>query len=296
MSKPLKVKFLNRLQVLRTLRSNWMAWYALWFLIGYMMIMVLSICFFDLNPYDQQTMDFFRPPHFSFSFSQGFSKFILGTDDLGRDVYARLIYGAKNTFLYAFIAAVISSYLGSLIGFISALYPSKLMYVVRILISSLRSYTPVIIAFAIITILGPSLKNATVAITVSLIPRFASICYDITNDELKKEYIKAVQLDGASTLRMFQLSLYPNIRDVLIIQFTKHFSMAILDLAALGFLGLCASNAEPELGTMIAENMDMLYSGNYWIIIFPGMAIVTFVIAINVLSDGIRNVLHKENL
>ncbi len=290
-----KLNKFRGLDFFRILRRDWMAWYALWFLILYLMVIIISINFFNLNPYDQQTMDFFRPPHLSFSFSKGFSKFIMGTDDLGRDVYARLVYGARNTFLYALYAAVISSLAGAFIGFLSAISKSKILHTVRILISSVRSYTPIIIAFAIITILGPSLKNATVAITVSLIPRFTAICYEITSEELRKEYIKAVMLDGAGTFTMFRLSLFPNIRDVLIIQFTKHFSMAILDLAALGFLGLSAVNPEPELGTMIAENMDMLYSGNYWIIAFPGIAIITFVIAINILSDGIRNALHKDN-
>ena len=291
-----KLNIFRSVAFFRVLRSNWMAWYALWFLTAYLLLLAVSIACFNLNPYDQQTMDFFRPPRISFSFSKGFSKFLLGTDDLGRDVFARLVYGSKNTFLYALIAAVASSAAGAVIGFTSALYSSRLMQFTRILVSSIRSYTPIIIAFAIITILGPSLKNATVAITVSLIPRFAAICHEITAAEMKKEYIKAVMLDGAATFTMFRLSLFPNIRDVLIIQFTKHFSMASLDLAALGFLGLSAVDPEPELGSMIAENMDMLYTGNYWIIALPGMAIITFVIAINVLSDGIRNALHKENL
>ncbi len=281
---------------IQVLHSNWMAWYAMWFLVAYFLLVAGSMVFIDLNPYDQQTMDFFRPPRISFSFSQGLSKFILGTDDLGRDVYARLIYGARNTFLYALAAAVISSLAGGLVGFLSALYSSRLLNIIRILVSSVRSYTPVILAFAIITVLGPSLKNAAVAIAVSLIPRFTLICHEITTSEMKKEYIRAVMLDGAGTLAMFRLSLFPNIRDVLIIQFTKHFSMAILDLTALGFLGLSAEAQEPELGSMIAENMDMLYTGNYWIIAIPGVAIISFVIAINILSDGIRNALHRENL
>ena len=291
-----KLNIFRSLDFFRILRRNWMAWYAMWFLVLYLLVIVISIYCFNLNPYDQQTMDFFRPPHLSFSFSKGFSKFILGTDDLGRDVYARLVYGSRNTILYAMCAAVLSSAAGMIIGFTSALSKNRLMQFIRIMVSSVRSYTPIIIAFAIITILGPSMKNATVAITISLIPRFCSICYEITSEEMRKEYIKAVLLDGAGTLSMFRLSLFPNIRDVLIIQFTKHFSMAILDLAALGFLGLSAVNPEPELGTMIAENMDMLYTGNYWIIAFPGVAIITFVIAINILSDGIRNALHKENM
>ncbi len=279
----------------RILKTNWLAWYALWFLIIYISIIAVSVYVLNLNPYAQQTLEFFKKPHISFSFSQGLSPFILGTDDLGRDVYARLVYACHNTFACALIAAVISFITGGLIGFSSALFPCRFISIVKTLIASTSSYTPLILAFAFITVLGPSLKNATAAITISLIPRFTAIAYEIISDELKKDYIRAVRLDGASLFQLFKLSLLPNIRELMVVQFTKHFSMAILDIASLGFLGLCVVDPEPELGNMISENMDLLYTGNYWIIILPGFAIISFVIAINILSDGIRTALHKED-
>lgn len=285
----------SKIGFFRILRKNWMAWYALWFLVLYIAVIVVSIYVLNFNPYDQQTLDFFRKPRISISFTNGISPFILGTDDLGRDFFARLIYACRNTFSCAFIAAVISFTIGGLIGFAAAFFPCRILHILRILVASTSSYTPLILAFAFITVLGPSLKNATAAIAVSLIPRFAAIAYEIFSDELKKDYITAVKLDGASLWQLFRLSLLPNIRELMVVQFTKHFSMAILDISALGFLGLCVVDPEPELGNMISENMDLLYTGNYWIIIFPGFAIIAFVIAINVLSDGIRTVLHREN-
>ena len=254
-SKYLKVKWW------RIFKNSWLPWYAFILLVVTVTLITVSICCFNLNPYDQQSGEFFKKPNFTFSFRDGIGELILGTDDLGRDVYARLMYGCKNTFL----------------------------------IRTLHSYTPIILVFAIVTVLGPSIKNTMWAITVSLVPRFTNICFNLITEETRKEYITAVTLDGAGPLTLFKMSVYPNIRDVLISQYTKGLTMAILDVTSLGFLGLCVKDPEPELGTMIAENMDLVYTGNYWLIALPGLMIVLFVILINIIGDGIRTAMHKES-
>lgn len=276
-------------------KRTWLPWYAFILLMIIIAIIAISIIFGNFNPYDQQSNEFFKSPNISFSFSEGLGKLILGTDDLGRDVYARLMYGSKNTFLCAFGAATISSCIGLLIGMICSIYNNIFTLGIRAFIRTLNSYTPIIFVFAIVSVLGPSIKNTLWAITISLIPRFTNICYNLIKDELNKEYIKAVTLDGARPFSLFKYSIYPNIIDSIISQYTKSLSMAILDVTALGFLGLCVQDPEPELGNMIAENMDLVYTGNYWLIALPGCMIVLFVIMINIVGDGIRNAMHKES-
>lgn len=274
-------------------RSNWLAWYAFWFLLLYISLIAISILFFDLNPYDQQSSEFFRAPKLTFSFKEGLGSLILGTDDLGRDVYARIIYGAKNTLLFSFGAAILSSLFGYIVGFIVSLYNNTFTRIVYSMIKAMSAYTPIILAFAVVAVLGPSLKNTMCAIAISLFPRYTSITYDLIYSEIQKEYIKAVLLDGVKPLKMLRLSIFPNIRESLIGQFAKNFQMAILDVTALGFLGLCVIDPEPELGTMIAENMDLVFTGNYWLIALPGLAIASFIVALNILGDGIRDAFHK---
>ena len=138
-------------------------------------LIAVSILFFDLNPYDQQSSEFFKKPNITFSFRDGIGKLILGTDDLGRDVYARLMYGCKNTFLCSFGAATISYIIGMLLGFITSVYSNPVTGSVRYFIRTMNSYTPMIFVFAIVTVLGPSIKNTLWAITVSLVPRFTNI-------------------------------------------------------------------------------------------------------------------------
>lgn len=279
----------------RIFRNSWLPWYAFVTLVTLVILIAVSILFFDLNPYDQQSSEFFKKPNITFSFRDGIGKLILGTDDLGRDVYARLMYGCKNTFLCSFGAATISYIIGMLLGFITSVYSNPVTGSVRYFIRTMNSYTPMIFVFAIVTVLGPSIKNTLWAITVSLVPRFTNTCYNLVDGEKKKEYVKAVTLDGASPFFIFKFSIFPNIRDTLISQYTKGLTMAILDVTSLGFLGLCVKDPEPELGCMIAENMDLVYTGNYWLIALPGLMIVLFVIMINIIGDGIRTSMHKES-
>ena len=133
----------------RIFRNSWLPWYAFVTLVTLVILIAVSILFFDLNPYDQQSSEFFKKPNITFSFRDGIGKLILGTDDLGRDVYARLMYGCKNTFLCSFGAATISYIIGMLLGFITSVYSNPVTGSVRYFIRTMNSYTPMIFVFAI---------------------------------------------------------------------------------------------------------------------------------------------------
>ncbi|MRX28485.1 ABC transporter permease subunit [Kangiella sp. HZ709] len=256
-------------------------------------IILLAIIGPWIAPYDpaqQFSNKSFQPPVWNIGGS--FSHF-LGTDDLGRDLFSRLLHGARlSLFLSAFIVFV-SAIVGVLIGAFTAFLPPILRSVVMRVMDLMLSLPSLILAITVVAIIGPGITNAAYAVILVLIPQFVKITQSGISQELNKEYSMAAKLDGASQNRLLFKHLGPNIVPAIIVQITFSFSTALLDIAALGFLGLGAQPPIAEWGTMLAESRSYIQYAP-WTMALPGLAIFLTILSINLLGDGLRDALDPQ--
>lgn len=216
--------------------------------------------------------------------------FLLGTDELGRDLLSRLIHGTSLTFGLSFVVVIISVIVGGLIGSLSALSRGIKSSFLNHFLDVVLSIPSLLLAIIIVAILGPGLNNTLWAIVMVLIPQFVHVTRNAVTEEFAKDYVLASRLDGASSLRILRYSVFPNILERIIQQATLAQSAAILDIAALGFLGLGAPIPLPEWGAMLSNGIDLFYIAP-WTVYFPGLAILFAVVATNLVGEGMRHAL-----
>ena len=228
--------------------------------------------------------------------SKGNISYLLGTDDLGRDMLSRLMHGTTLTFGLSFIVVIVASVIGMVIGSLSALTRGIKSSFLNHFLDVILSIPSLLLAIIIVAILGPGLTNTLWAIVMVLIPQFIHITRTAVKEELRKDYVLASRLDGANSIRLLYYSILPNIVEKIVSQATLAQSAAILDIAALGFLGLGAPIPLPEWGAMVSSGVDLFYIAP-WTVYFPGLAILIAVISTNLLGEGIRHAikLRKES-
>lgn len=232
----------------------------------------------------------FMPPAWD---TNGDISFILGTDGLGRDMLSRLMHGASLTFGLSILVVIIALGFGVLIGSMSALSKGIKSSVLNHFLDAILSIPSLLLAIIIVAILGPGFENTFWAIVLVLIPQFVHITRNAITEEFNKDYVLACRLDGASSLRILRYSVFPNITDKIIIQATLAQSVAILDIAALGFLGLGAPIPLPEWGAMLSNGLDSFYIAP-WTIYLPGSAILFSVVVTNIVGEGVRHALKQR--
>lgn len=225
--------------------------------------------------------------------SAGDISYLLGTDSLGRDMLSRLIHGASLSFGLSFIIVIISLIIGTIIGAFSAMTHGVKSSILNHFLDAVLSIPSLLLAIIIIAILGTGLNNTIGAIALVLIPQFVHVVRNAIKEEFEKEYVLASRLDGASSFQILYYSVFPNIIDKLIIQATLAQSAAILDIAALGFLGLGAPDPLPEWGAMLSSGLDLFYIAP-WTVYLPGLAILFSVVAINLVGEGIRHAIKTS--
>lgn len=276
----------------RTFRSRPLFLAGLLGLVCYIIIIAAGTLFMGLDPYRQNISEYFIPPSLSFSFETGFNRFIMGTDDLGRDIFARVVFGARNTLLAAGIAAAAAAAAGIAAGFAAAISGNPLLNLLRRTMLFLAATPSVLIAVLMTAIVEPSLRHASEAVALSLLPGFISSSYRTAVDELRKKYVIALRSDGAGKMYITYI-LFRNTAYIFAGMTARAFSTAVIDIASICFLGLGAHHATPELGLMISEGMAFIYCGNYWCIIFPGIAIVSAVLIINIVGSALKTAIRK---
>ena len=255
---------------------------------GYIFLIILAMFAPLLAPYSavDSNLDFLLlPPSWD---KQGNVSYLLGTDSLGRDMLSRLINGASFTFGLSFIVVVISLGVGVLFGSLSALSHGVRSSIFNHFLDVILSIPTLLLAIIIVAILGPGLNNTLWAIVMTLIPQFIHITHNAVKEEFTKDYVLASRLDGANSLRILQYSVFPNIVEKIISQATLAQSAAILDIAALGFLGLGAQSPLSEWGTMLFSDLDLFYIAP-WTVYLPGLAILFAVLATNLVGEGLRH-------
>jgi len=239
------------------------------------------------SPIDGQLDMVLLPPAWH---EDGNISYLLGTDELGRDMLSRLMYGTSLTFGLSFIVVIISLVIGVIIGSLSALTTGIKSSFLNHFLDVILSIPSLLLAIIIVAILGPGISNTVWAVVIVLIPQFVHITRYAVKEESRKDYVLASRLDGASPFRLLYYSIFPNIVDRIMSQATLAQSAAILDIATLGFLGLGAQIPLPEWGATLANGLDLFYIAP-WTVYFPGLAILFAVIVTNLVGEGIRHAL-----
>ncbi|MBK5142376.1 peptide ABC transporter permease SapC [Budviciaceae bacterium BWR-B9] len=255
-------------------------------LYGFVMLIVLCLFGELIAPYqlDQQFLGYqLLPPSWS---RHGDVSFFLGTDDLGRDLLSRLLNGAAPTFGSALLVTLAAAFCGTLLGLFAGVSHGLRSAALNHMLDTLLAIPSLLLAIIVVAFLGPRLEHAMFAIWLALLPRMVHTIYRTVHDELEKEYVIAARLDGASTAYILWNGLLPNIAPVLVTEFTRSLSMAIMDIAALGFLNLGAQMPSPEWGAMLGDSLELLYVAP-WSVMLPGAAIMISVLLVNLLGDGL---------
>jgi dipeptide transport system permease protein len=223
----------------------------------------------------------------------GQGQFLLGTDELGRDLLSRLIHGARLSLLIGLASVVFSLLPGVLLGLLAGFSPTLLGPFIMRLMDIMLALPSLLLAVAIVAILGPGLINTILAIAIVSLPAYVRLTRAAVLNELNRDYVTAARLTGAGPLRLMFISVLPNCMAPLIVQASLSFSSAILDAAALGFLGLGVQPPTPEWGTMLASARDYIERA-WWVVSLPGLAILLTVLAINLMGDGLRDALDPK--
>lgn len=219
--------------------------------------------------------------------------FILGTDPVGRDLLSRLIYGTRESLFVGVIVVSISLTVGVSLGLVAGFFPGFVGTSILRLMDMILAFPSLLMALVLVAILGPSLTNAMIAIAIVLQPHFVRLTRAAVMSELSKDYVTASRVNGAGIFRLMYITVLPNCMAPLIVQATLSFSTAILDAAALGFLGMGAQPPIPEWGTMLSEARDFILRA-WWVVTFPGLAILISVLAFNLMGDGLRDALDPK--
>lgn len=214
--------------------------------------------------------------------------FPLGTDPLGRDMLSRLIMGSRYSFFVGIVVVTVAVSGGVLVGLISGFAPKWIDTLIMRVMDIILAFPSLLLALVLVAILGPSLTNAMLAIAIVLQPHYVRLTRAAVLAELPKDYVTAARVAGAGRLRLMFKTVLPNCLAPIIVQAALSFSTAILDAAALGFLGMGAQPPTPEWGTMLAEAREFILRA-WWVVTFPGIAILVTVLAINLMGDGLRD-------
>ncbi|MFT0891818.1 ABC transporter permease subunit [Pseudochelatococcus sp. G4_1912] len=223
----------------------------------------------------------------------GSMKFLLGTDAVGRDMLSRLIYGSQFSLFVGIVVVSVALVIGVTTGLIAGFFGGYVDTFIMRVMDIILSFPSLVLALVLVAILGPGLTNAMIAIALVLQPHFARLTRAAVIAEKNREYVTAARLAGAGRLRLMFKTILPNCLAPLIVQATLSFSNAILDAAALGFLGMGAQPPTPEWGTMLAEAREFILRA-WWVVTFPGLAILITVLAINLVGDGLRDALDPK--
>lgn len=242
------------------------------------------------SPIEQYRDHLLTPPAW---LDGGSTAFLLGTDELGRDILSRLIYGARLSLFIGLCSVLLAMLPGVVLGLLAAFFPKVLGGVIMRVMDIMMALPSLLLAVAIMAILGPGLMNAMIAIATVSLPAYVRLTRASAMTELNRDYVTASRVSGAGLFRLMFNTVLPNCMAPLIVHATMSFSSAILEIAALGFLGLGVQPPTPEWGTMLASARDYIERA-WWVVSLPGLTILLSVLAINLMGDGLRDALDPK--
>ncbi|HHY92675.1 MAG TPA: ABC transporter permease [Firmicutes bacterium] len=240
-----------------------------------------------IAPYDATTPDFGK------ILAKPGGSHLLGTDELGRDIFSRILYGSRISLLVGLVAVGLAAIVGVPLGLTSGYYGGTFDNLVMRAMDVLMAFPSILLAIVIVSILGPNLQNAVIAVGVFTVPAFARLARGEVLGIKNQEYIEAARAMGASDAWIITWHILPNIISPLIVWSTLNVSSAILTAAGLGFLGLGAQPPSPEWGAMLAKGREYLLVAPH-LSTYPGLAILILALGLNLLGDGLRDVLDPK--
>ncbi|MDE3001080.1 MAG: ABC transporter permease [Gemmatimonadota bacterium] len=253
-------------------------------LLGFLLLAVAAPIAAPHDPFAQNLYERLQPPSLAYPF---------GTDDFGRDVLSRVIHGARISLRVGVSAVLIALVLGVPIGLVSGYWGGALDQVLMRAMDLMLAFPSILLAIAIVAILGPGLENAMLAVGIVAVPQYARLVRASALSVRGQDYVQAVRALGAGDFRILSFSVLPNCLTPLIVQSTLGLATAILDAAGLSFLGLGAQPPAPEWGAMLTGGRELVLRAP-WVLTFPGVAIFLTVLAFNLLGDGLRDALDPR--
>ena len=279
----------RRQDFLRTFFSNRLAVFGTAIMSVFILMAIFAPLIAPYDPLQQNLLDKFAPPS---------REHLLGQDELGRDILSRIIYGARISLTAGLASVAIATGVGTIIGVVSGYigrWPDSLL---MRLMDVLLAFPSILLAIVIVSVLGPSLTNAMLAIGIVFIPQIARVVRSAVISVRERDYIEAERALGAGNARIVFSGILPNSMAPLIVQSTLTLATAILDVAALSFLGLGARAPTPEWGAMLTDafrsGFGVFVEGQH-AIIFPGVAIALCVLSVNFIGDGLRDALDPRH-
>ncbi|KQX84509.1 ABC transporter permease subunit [Variovorax sp. Root473] len=241
-------------------------------------------------PNETNAAAFLKPP----AWQEGGSwQYVLGTDAIGRDILSRLMHGARLSLSIGVAVVALSVVVGVVLGLVAGFFRGALEIAIMRMMDIILTMPSLLMAIVIVAILGPGLVNAMLAVAIVVLPHYVRITRATVIAEVSRDYVTAARVSGAGTLRLMFREVLPNCSAPLIVQASLGVSTAILDAAALGFIGLGAQPPSPEWGTMLADAREFVLRA-WWVVTFPGLAILAAVLAFNLLGDGLRDALDPK--
>ena len=220
---------------------------------------------------------------------------LLGTDDFGRDILSRIVYGARISLRIGLITIALALTGGTLLGLIAGYHGGFADMLIMRLMDLMLAFPAILLAIAIVAVIGPGIDNVILAVCIVLVPQFARLVRASVLTVRETTYVEAARALGASESRVLFYGILPNCTAPLIVQATLGMGTAILDAAGLSFLGLGAQPPAPEWGAMLAGGRELLLRAP-WVMTFPGLAIFTVVLGLNLFGDGLRDALDPKTI
>lgn len=228
------------------------------------------------------------------SLSEMTCQYPFGADINGRSIFQRVGHGMSVSLAAGVVSVAIALSIGSVIGLISGYYAGWVDSVGMRLMDVILAFPSLLLAIALVTVIGPSLTNGMIAVAITQIPVYARLSRSMAIGIRNTEYVLAARSTGAGNMAIIRRHVLPNSLAPLIVQSTLGMGTAVIETAALGFLGLGQQPPHPELGKMLADSQAALASGLWWVMVFPGLAIILMVLGFNLLGDGLRDALDPR--
>ena len=263
---------------------------------GGVLIVILLMAFLAplISPHDPYEQDLSRRLINPIWHKKGTWVHPLGTDGMGRDYLSRIIYGSRISLLIGFSAALISAVIGSTLGVLAGYFGGRIDMIIMFIITTRLAMPMVLVALAVVAIIGSSLQVVIFVLGFLIWDRFAVVMRSSTQQVRNLDYVAAAQAMGCSTLRVLMTEIMPNIVNNLIVVITLEVARAVIVEAALSFLGLGVQPPQPSWGLMISEAKGFMFF-KPWLICIPGLALFSLVLSINLLGDGLRDVTAPEH-
>lgn len=257
------------------------------------LVLLVALLADVLAPYPPSMTDstaFLLPPAWA---TGGSSAHWLGTDAIGRDILSRLMHGSRLSLTIGIAVVAVSVVVGTALGLLAGYFRGIFEIAVMRAMDIILTLPSLLLAIVVVAILGPGMLNAMLAVSIVVLPHYVRITRAAVIAETSRDYVTAARMGGAGHWRVMISEVLPNCTAPLIVQASLGISTAILDAAALGFLGLGAQPPSPEWGTMLADAREFVLRA-WWVVTFPGLAILITVLAFNLLGDGLRDALDPK--